>query len=101
VGGRLEAGMRELMTRHPLIGDVRGRGLLLGMELVRDRVTKEPATVETTEVWELAREMGVLIGKGGIDGNVLRIKPPLCITAADVDFALDVLDRALRRAAPR
>jgi alanine-glyoxylate transaminase/(R)-3-amino-2-methylpropionate-pyruvate transaminase len=101
VGGRLEAGMRELMTRHPLIGDVRGRGLLLGMELVRDRVTKEPATVETTEVWELAREMGVLIGKGGIDGNVLRIKPPLCITAADVDFALDVLDRALGRSAPR
>jgi alanine-glyoxylate transaminase/(R)-3-amino-2-methylpropionate-pyruvate transaminase len=101
VGGRLEAGMRELMTRHPLIGDVRGRGLLLGMELVRDRGTKEPATVQTTEVWELAREMGVLVGKGGIDGNVLRIKPPLCITAADVDFALDVLDRALGRSAPR
>jgi alanine-glyoxylate transaminase/(R)-3-amino-2-methylpropionate-pyruvate transaminase len=97
LGGRLKAGMRELMARHRLIGDVRGRGLLLGMELVRDRTTKEPATSETVEVWELAREMGVLIGKGGIDGNVLRIKPPLCITTGDADFALEVLEEAIGR----
>ena len=83
------------MTRHRLIGDVRGRGLMLGVELVRDRETKEPATQETLAVWEAAREMGLLIGKGGLDGNVLRIKPPMCITAADVDFALEVLDEAL------
>jgi alanine-glyoxylate transaminase/(R)-3-amino-2-methylpropionate-pyruvate transaminase len=97
-GGRLKAGLQELMTRHPLIGDVRGRGLMLGVELVRNRETKEAATQETLAVWESAREMGLLLGKGGIDGNVLRIKPPLCISAADVDYALEVLDEALTRA---
>jgi alanine-glyoxylate transaminase/(R)-3-amino-2-methylpropionate-pyruvate transaminase len=84
------------MTRHRLIGDVRGRGLMVGVELVRDRETKEPATQETVAVWEAAREMGLLIGKGGLDGNVLRIKPPMCVTAADVDFALEVMDEALK-----
>ncbi|MGH7498578.1 MAG: aspartate aminotransferase family protein [Gemmatimonadales bacterium] len=98
VGGRLKAGLRELMTRHRLIGDVRGKGLMLGVELVRDRETKAPATNETLAVWEAAREMGLLIGKGAIDGNVLRIKPPLCISVADVDFALEVLDEGLKRA---
>jgi alanine-glyoxylate transaminase/(R)-3-amino-2-methylpropionate-pyruvate transaminase len=67
-------------------------------ELVRNRETKEAATQETLAVWESAREMGLLLGKGGIDGNVLRIKPPLCISAADVDYALEVLDEALTRA---
>ena len=62
-------------------------------------VTRTPASGPTLEVLEAAREMGVLMGKGGLDGNMLRIKPPLCITAEDVDFALDVLDRALGRAA--
>ncbi|HEY8196868.1 MAG TPA: hypothetical protein VIG04_07815, partial [Gemmatimonadales bacterium] len=56
-----------------------------------------PATAQTLEVLEAAREMGVLMGKGGLEGNVLRIKPPLCITAEDADFAVDVLDRALSR----
>ena len=74
-------------------------GLMLGVELVRDRGTKEPAKQETLDVLEAAREMGVLVGKGGLDGNVLRIKPPMCITAADAEFALDVLDRALGKAA--
>ena len=83
------------MRRHRLIGDVRGMGLMLGVELVRDRDTKEPAKEETLEVMEQRREMGVLLGKGGLDGNVLRIKPPMCLTAADVDFALEVLDAAI------
>jgi alanine-glyoxylate transaminase/(R)-3-amino-2-methylpropionate-pyruvate transaminase len=97
VGGRLKAGLEELQTRHRLIGDVRGMGLMLGAELVRDRETKEPATQETLAVWEAAREMGVLVGKGGLFGNTLRIKPPMCLTAADVDVALEVLDAALTR----
>jgi alanine-glyoxylate transaminase/(R)-3-amino-2-methylpropionate-pyruvate transaminase len=101
IGARLKAGLMRLMERHPLVGDVRGMGLMLGVELVRDRVTKEPAKAETLRVLEEARAMGVLIGKGGIDGNVLRIKPPMCITAADVDFTLDVLDRALEIGAKR
>jgi alanine-glyoxylate transaminase/(R)-3-amino-2-methylpropionate-pyruvate transaminase len=95
VGGRLKSGLERLMRSHTLIGDVRGMGLMLGVELVRDRTTKEPAKNETLDVLEAAREAGVLIGKGGLDGNVLRIKPPMCITKADVDFALDVFDRAL------
>ena len=90
-----------LYARHPIVGDVRGLGLMLGAELVRDRGTKEPATAETMDVLEAARELGVLLGKGGLAGNVLRIKPPMCVTEADADFAVDVLDRALARASNR
>jgi alanine-glyoxylate transaminase/(R)-3-amino-2-methylpropionate-pyruvate transaminase len=97
VGGRFKQGLKELQTRHRLIGDVRGMGLMLGAEMVRDRGTKEPAKEETLQILEIAREHGVLLGKGGLDGNVLRIKPPMCLTAQDVDFALEVLDVALSR----
>jgi alanine-glyoxylate transaminase/(R)-3-amino-2-methylpropionate-pyruvate transaminase len=95
VGGRLKEGLTRMMDTHPLVGDVRGMGLMLGVELVRDRETKEPAKAETLQVLEEAREMGILIGKGGLDGNVLRIKPPMCITEDDAAFALSVIDRAL------
>ena len=98
VGAQLKEGFRRLSEDHDLIGDVRGMGLMLGVELVRDRGTRQPAKEETMDVLEACREMGVLIGKGGLDGNVLRIKPPMCITAADADFTLDVLDRALTMA---
>ncbi len=98
VGGRLKAGLQKLMQEHRLVGDVRGMGLMLAIELVRDRGTKEPAKTETLHVLEVARELGVLVGKGGIDGNVLRIKPPMCITAEDADFALHVIQRALSAA---
>ena len=99
VGGRLKAGLRKLAKSHDIIGDVRGMGLMLGVELVRDRHSKEPAKEAIADVMEATREMGVLLGKGGLDGNVLRIKPPMCITADDADFALDVLDRAFAMAA--
>jgi alanine-glyoxylate transaminase/(R)-3-amino-2-methylpropionate-pyruvate transaminase len=95
VGARLKAGFEKLKSEHKLVGDVRGMGLMLGVELVRDRITKEPAKAETLQILEEAREMGMLIGKGGIDGSVIRIKPPMCITADDADFAVDVLHRAL------
>lgn len=101
VGGRLKSGLQRLMSHHPLVGDVRGMGLMIGVELVTDRTKRTPARNETLDVLEAAREMGVLIGKGGLDGNVLRIKPPMCITAEDADFALDVLDRAFSAVAPR
>jgi alanine-glyoxylate transaminase/(R)-3-amino-2-methylpropionate-pyruvate transaminase len=101
VGARLKAGLQKLQRSHSLIGDVRGMGLMLGVELVRDRGLKVPAKEETLDVLEAGREMGVLLGKGGLDGNVLRIKPPMCITAADVDYALEVLDQALTRAQAR
>ena len=95
VGAYFKAGLEKLMDRHRLIGDVRGMGLMLGIELVRDRGTKEPAREETLDVLEHAREMGVLLGKGGLFGNILRIKPPMCITREDAEFALEVLDKAL------
>jgi alanine-glyoxylate transaminase/(R)-3-amino-2-methylpropionate-pyruvate transaminase len=98
VGARLLQGLRRLQKDHPLIGDVRGLGLMLGVELVSDRSTRASATAQTLAVIDAAREMGVLVGKGGLDGNVLRIKPPMCITLEDADFALDVLDRALTAA---
>jgi alanine-glyoxylate transaminase/(R)-3-amino-2-methylpropionate-pyruvate transaminase len=98
VGSRLLQGLRRLRERHPLVGEARGLGLMLGLELVSDRDTRAPATRQTLAVLEAAREMGVLLGKGGLEGNVIRIKPPLCITAEDADFALDVLDRAIARA---
>ncbi|MDB4913640.1 MAG: alanine--glyoxylate aminotransferase 2 1, mitochondrial isoform [Gemmatimonadetes bacterium] len=99
VGARFKSGLEKLARSHQLIGDVRGMGLMLGVELVRDRGTKEPAKEETLDVLEAGREHGILFGKGGLDGNVLRIKPPMCITAADVDFALDVLDYSFGKAA--
>ena len=68
---------------------------MLGVELVRDRATREPAKQETADVLEACREMSVLVGKGGLDGNVLRIKPPMCITKEDADYAVEVLDHML------
>jgi alanine-glyoxylate transaminase/(R)-3-amino-2-methylpropionate-pyruvate transaminase len=97
-GVRLKSGLQDLMRRHSLVGDVRGMGLMLGVELVEDRESRNPARAASTAVLEAAKEMGLLVGRGGLDGNVLRIKPPLCITAEDVDYALEVLDRAIGRA---
>ena len=96
LGARLKTGLQKLQASHALIGDVRGKGLMLGLEFVKDRATKAPAKQEVLDVMEALREMSVLVGKGGIDGNVLRIKPPMCITADDVDYALEAFDTALR-----
>jgi alanine-glyoxylate transaminase/(R)-3-amino-2-methylpropionate-pyruvate transaminase len=68
---------------------------MLGVELVRDRDSKEPATTEALDVLELAKELGLLLGKGGLSSNTLRIKPPMCITKADADFVVDCLDEVL------
>jgi alanine-glyoxylate transaminase/(R)-3-amino-2-methylpropionate-pyruvate transaminase len=95
VGAHLRQRLLELQERHAIIGEVRGLGLMLGVELVKDRTTKEPAGAATLEVLELARERGLLLGRGGLDGNVLRIKPPLCITRDDADFVGDCLDEVL------
>eukprot|EP01089_Gocevia_fonbrunei_P013623 TRINITY_DN3521_c0_g1_i1.p1 TRINITY_DN3521_c0_g1~~TRINITY_DN3521_c0_g1_i1.p1 ORF type:complete len:476 (-),score=107.66 TRINITY_DN3521_c0_g1_i1:41-1468(-) len=97
IGNYLLKGMRELQSRHKLIGDVRGLGLMTGMELVKDRVTKEPATAETAEIFEICKEKGLLVGKGGLYGNVFRIKPPMCISKSDVDFAMEVFDQAFKQ----
>lgn len=98
LGDHLLKGLGELEQRHPLVGDVRGSGLLLAVELVRDRATKEPAPDKALQVAESARENGLLLGKGGSYGCVLRIAPPVTITKEDCDFAVKVLDQALTAA---
>ncbi|TKJ39748.1 aspartate aminotransferase family protein [candidate division LCP-89 bacterium B3_LCP] len=91
IGAHLRDGLQKLQKKHQLIGDVRGLGLMLGIELVKSRQNREPAADAASEVLELAKDRGLLIGKGGLYGNVLRIKPPLCVTASDADFILEVL----------
>ena len=91
-GAYLRSRLEELQGKYTLIGDVRGMGLMQALELVRDRSSKEPATAETLRLMEAARENGILIGRGGIGGNVLRISPPLNITRRDVDDFTRALD---------
>ncbi len=95
VGAYLTAGFNKLAEKHSLIGEVRGKGLMLGVELVKDRGTKAPATAECAAAFEKCKDLGLLIGKGGLFGNTLRIKPPMCIHQADADFMLEVIDEAL------
>ncbi|HTU29795.1 MAG TPA: aminotransferase class III-fold pyridoxal phosphate-dependent enzyme [Solirubrobacteraceae bacterium] len=89
--------LNEMAERHPLIGDVRCPGLMVGIELVTDRQTKEPATQELQEILLLAEERGVLFGESryGSLGNFLKVKPPLDISTELLDRSLDVLDEAL------
>ena len=94
VGGYFRGKLEELQRKYPLIGDVRGMGLMQGLELVRDRKTKEPAAQELTQLMERTKENGLLIGKGGLYGNVVRISPPLNISKADVDEAVKLLDKS-------
>jgi alanine-glyoxylate transaminase/(R)-3-amino-2-methylpropionate-pyruvate transaminase len=70
---------------------------MIGVELVKDPQTKEPAKTECAQILELAREMGLLIGKGGLWSQTIRIKPPFCLTLADADFLLEVLDAAFAK----
>ncbi len=99
IGGYLKDKLLALQDKHPLIGEVRGMGLMLGVELVKDRQTKEAATAETADVVEKAKDRGLLVGKGGLYGNVIRVKPPMCITKADCDFLVDCLDASLTEVA--
>jgi alanine-glyoxylate transaminase / (R)-3-amino-2-methylpropionate-pyruvate transaminase len=95
VGNYLLDKLRSLMAKHDVIGDVRGKGLMIGVELVEDRNTKAPAKEACASVFERAKDLGLLLGKGGLHANVLRIKPPMCIHKQDVDFMIEVLDIAL------
>ncbi len=96
VGAKLLKGLKEIESRSRWAGEARGKGLMLGLELVKDKETKEPATQEAVRVLDLMKDRKVLIGRGGICGNVLRIKPPLCFTAKDVDVLLSALEDSLK-----
>jgi len=95
MGEMLRRGLDELQRRHKVIGDVRGLGLMQALELVEDPKTRVPAPARAAKLLEKAREEGLLLGKGGLYGNVIRISPPMLLSASDVDEAIDKLDRAL------
>ena len=101
VGAYLRERLEELKERHPLVGDVRGMGLMQGLELVKDRKTKEPAPQAVLDVFEECKRLGVLIGKGGLDANVIRLGPPLNATTAHMDQLVAALDQGLTFAAKR
>lgn len=94
VGAHLRDRLLELQKKYPMIGEVRGMGLLQGLELVRDLKTKEPATKEIAALMERTRENGILVGKGGLYGNALRISPPMNIGKSDVDDFIKALDKS-------
>jgi alanine-glyoxylate transaminase/(R)-3-amino-2-methylpropionate-pyruvate transaminase len=94
VGGALLERLKDLQQRHASIGDVRGRGLMLAIEMVKDRKTKEPDAEITAAVFENCREQGLILSKSGPHRSVLRMVPPMCLSMDDVDRIADGLDRA-------
>ena len=94
VGAALLARLQELCQKYPGIGDVRGRGLMLAIEMVRDRKTMEPDPGLTAAVFEGAREAGLILSKSGPTQSCLRMVPPLCLSLGDVDRVAEGLDRA-------
>jgi 4-aminobutyrate aminotransferase-like enzyme len=98
-GKRFREGLEALKEKHAVIGDVRGMGLMQAVELVKDRKTKEPATDLTNRVLERARANGLMVGKGGLYANVVRMSPPLNIPNSDIDQAVAILDKSLAEAA--
>ncbi len=95
VGERLMAGLKELQARHAVIGDVRGSGFFLGLDLVRDRETRHPATEEASYVVNRLRDRGILTGTDGPHHNIIKLRPPLVFSEADADLFLATLDSIL------
>jgi len=100
-GKLLLAGLNKLKDKYEVIGDVRGLGLMVGVEMVANRETKEPlAASKMNQLLEECKDLGLLIGKGGPQGSVLRIKPPMIINKDDVEFTIDCLDKVLKNIKP-
>ncbi|MBI3552756.1 MAG: aspartate aminotransferase family protein [Elusimicrobia bacterium] len=95
VGAHLIGKLKKIGDKNPFVGEVRGAGLMIGVELVKDKKSQEPASDIAVKLLDLTKERGLLIGKGGLSGNILRIKPPLCITRKDADFAADAIEDSL------
>jgi len=94
VGDYFHMRLEELKDKHPVVGDVRGMGLMQGVELVKDRDTKEPSPQAVAQVFEETKKRRVLIGKGGLYGNVLRLGPPLIADKSHIDELIEALDAA-------
>jgi 4-aminobutyrate aminotransferase len=95
IGHYLLDGFQQLQEKHPLIGEARGKGMILGVELVRDRTSKEPASTEAAKVVYRCKELGLILFYGGIYSNVLEITPPLTMTREEADRGLAIIDEAL------
>nr|XP_046230201.1 alanine--glyoxylate aminotransferase 2, mitochondrial-like isoform X2 [Scatophagus argus] len=96
VGTYMMTGLAKLRDKYEIIGDVRGKGLHIGVEMVKDKASRAPLFPEAMrEILEDVKDMGVLIGKGGVYGQTFRIQPPMCITKEDVNFFLAVFDKAV------
>jgi 4-aminobutyrate aminotransferase len=94
VGGYLRSRLDELKAKYPVIGDVRGMGLMQAIECVKDRKTKEPEPETVLRIFDETRKRGVLIGKGGLYGNVIRLGPPLVADRSHIDELVAALDGA-------
>ena len=101
VGGKLLERLHDLKYKHQAIGDVRGHGLMLAIEIVTDRDSKTPEKEMTTEVIEASRAQGIILSKSGPFQQCLRMVPPLCLSLTDVDQVTNSLDQALAEAATR
>ena len=97
LGERFKGGLKELQVKHDIIGDVRGRGLFLGFELVKDRETKEPAAEEAARIVDMMRDRGVLLSTDGPHHNIIKIKPPMVLSKEDVDMTLHLLNESLKQ----
>ncbi|XP_053557175.1 alanine--glyoxylate aminotransferase 2, mitochondrial [Bombina bombina] len=98
VGTHMLLEFAKLRDMFDIVGDVRGKGLMIGIEMVTDKESRRPLpTEEMNRIWEDCREMGVLLGKGGLYSQTFRIKPPMCITKEDVDFGVAVFKKALTK----
>jgi 4-aminobutyrate aminotransferase len=95
LGRRLKRRLEEMKERHPTLGDVRGEGLLLGLEFVKDRKSKKPARTETAKIVYRAWELGLLTVFVGTEGNVVELTPPMVITDQELDLGAEILERAI------
>ncbi len=96
-GTHLEKKMLELKEKYSIIGDFRGRGLMRGIEFVKDRTTREPAPEEAAQVAEWNKDNGLIVGRGGVYGNIIRINPPICATRDDMQFVAEVIENSCSR----
>jgi alanine-glyoxylate transaminase/(R)-3-amino-2-methylpropionate-pyruvate transaminase len=96
VGAALLERLKDLQQRHKAIGDVRGRGLMLAIEMVKDRKSKEPDAETTAAVFEKCRDQGLILSKSGPNRSVLRMVPPMCLSLEDAEHVAEGLDRAFK-----
>ena len=97
IGTQFLTGLSQLRDEFEIVGDVRGKGLMIAVEFVQDKNSRKPLeAAKVNQLLELCRQRGVLYGKGGIHGNMFRVKPPMCVSSADVDLAVDVLRDSLK-----